>query len=310
MAPTYDDAPQLAEGHDLPEAYVSHPHTEQVWSPQPSIAPTYISQPSTVGYGNNETYPNAGAYSTPGTYSDAGKSAAVGGVGGVTRPVTETEAGGDAAYTAPPESTVPEKKAAATVCGISLVLILSIIIAILSAAVIGLAAGTGVATKNYNDANSQLKVLSSSLAAAQAEATGTPTASAPLPSGTPDFSNITNGCSDNADGVTGSSYRSKFFGKPHFTMYCNKDTINPSMFSVFAPDFNGCMDACAAWNSYNKTTKGSCVAVSFIPAWSNVAVAVAGNAPGDCYLKPGPQTKANLTNPNIGTECHAALLLK
>lgn len=104
--------------------------------------------------------------------------------------------------------------------------------------------------------------------------------------------------------------QSVVFGKPHFTMYCNKDTINPSMFSVFAPNFNGCMDACAAWNSYNKTTKGSCVAVSFIPAWSNVAVAVAGSAPGDCYLKPGPQTKANLTTPNIGTECHAAIVLK
>ncbi|KAK1242059.1 hypothetical protein MKX07_000045 [Trichoderma sp. CBMAI-0711] len=207
MASQYDDAPQLAEGHDLPEAYVSHPHSEQVWSPQPSIAPTYISQPSTVAYGNNETYPNAGgAYSTTGTYSDAGKSAAV---GGVTGPVAGTEAGGDAAYTASPESTSPGKKAATTVCGISLVLLLSIIIAILSAAVIGLAAGTGVATKNYNDAHSQLEVLSSSLAAAQAEATATPTASTPLPSGTPDFSNITNGCSDNPDGVTGNTYRSK-----------------------------------------------------------------------------------------------------
>ncbi|PTB75954.1 hypothetical protein M440DRAFT_1423038 [Trichoderma longibrachiatum ATCC 18648] len=311
MAPTYDDAPQLAEGHDLPEAYVSHPHAEQVWSPQPSIAPTYISQPSTVAYSNNnETYPdaNAGVYGTTGPYSDAAKGAAVGGVGGV----TGAPAGGDAAYAAaPPESTVPPgKKTAATVCGISLVLLLSIIIAILSAAVIGLAAGTGVATKNYNDAHSQLQVLSSSLAVAQAEATGTPTASAPLPSGTPDFNNITNGCSDDPDSVTGNIYTSKFFGKPHFTMYCNKDTVNPSMFSVFAPDFNGCMDACAAWNSYNKTTKGSCVAVSFIPAWSSVAVAVAGNAPGDCYLKPGPQTKANLTDPNIGTECHAALVLK
>ena len=98
------------------------------------------------------------------------------------------------------------------------------------------------------------------------------------------------------------------FGKPHFTMYCNKDTINPTMLSVFAPDFNGCMDACAAWNYYN-TTKGDCVAVSFIPAWGNIAVAVAGGAPGDCYLKPGPQTKANLSTPNIGTECHAAIVL-
>ncbi|KAH0526344.1 hypothetical protein TsFJ059_009677 [Trichoderma semiorbis] len=315
MAPTYDDSPELAEGHDLPEAYVSHPPPEQVWSPQPSIAPTYVSQPPGT-YGNNESYTNTGAYSTTGTYSEAGKSAAAGAVGGVTG-AAATDAGTDGAYTSP-ESIHPEKKTATTVGGISLVLLLSIIIGILAAAVIGLAAGTGVATNNYNNANSKLAALSSSLADAQATAppdaacaTGTGTAAAATPSSTSAiFNSLDNGCTDDPSGVNQTVYTSAFFGKPHFTMYCNKDTNNPAIYSVFAKDFNGCMDACAAWNSYNTTTKGTCVAVSFIPSWSFAKNAQSGGAPGDCYLKSGTLSLGLLKNPNIGTECHAALLLK
>ena len=90
-------------------------------------------------------------------------------------------------------------------------------------------------------------------------------------------------------------------------MYCNKDAANTPMLSLFVADFNGCMDACAAWNSYN-ASKTDCGGVSFIPLWSIVANAVSGGAPGDCYLKPGPQNKTGLATPNIGTECHAAIL--
>lgn len=212
MTAKYDDSPELAEGHDLPEAYVSHPPPEQVWSPQPSIAPTYVSQPPGT-YGNNEGYTNSGAYSTTGTYSDAGKGAAAGAVGGVTA-AAATNAGAEGAYSTHPESIHPEKKTATTVGGISLVLILSIIIGILAAAVIGLAAGTGVATKNYNDANSKLAVLSSSLAAAQSTsppdaacATGTGTAAAP--SSTAEvFNSLDNGCTDDPKGVNGTVYTS------------------------------------------------------------------------------------------------------
>ncbi|KAL7945845.1 hypothetical protein V8C42DRAFT_45605 [Trichoderma barbatum] len=312
MTPTYDDSPELAEGHDLPEAYVSPP-TEQVWSPQPSIAPTYASQPPGT-YGNHDVYGNTGTYSTTGTYSDAGKGAAMGAVGGV----AATEGGVEAAYSSAPDSIHTEKKTAAAVGGMSLVLILSIIIGILAVTVIGLAAGTGVATKNYNDANSKLAVLSSSLAAVQAatstgdtsSATGTATSTSTLPTTAPNFNDLTNGCSDDPDGVTGQIYTSSFFGKPHFTMYCNKDFSNPAMFSVFSTDFNGCMDACAAWNSYNTTTKGTCSGVSFIPSWRDLRNAKAGKAPGDCYLKSGEQKQSNLKTPYIGTECHAALLLE
>ncbi|KAH6603516.1 hypothetical protein Trco_008291 [Trichoderma cornu-damae] len=293
MAPTYDDAPEIVRGHDLPEAYVS-PSPEAVWPPQPSVASTYASQ-TPVSYGNPGIYANngnAGTYdSNAGTYSDAGKGAAA---------------------AAAEESMMPQNRPAPTVGGVSLVLVLSVVIAILSAAVIGLAAGTGVAAKNYNDANSKLSVMSSSLAAFQdaASATGSPTptdGTTPTPT---DWSNLTNGCSTNPEDVTGLVYTSPFFASANFTMYCNKDTNNPPLYSVFATNFNGCMDACAGWNSHNTTTNGTCVAVSFIPLWSVASKAKAGNAPGDCYLKPGPQTSQDLKTPNIGTECHAAILLK
>lgn len=89
-------------------------------------------------------------------------------------------------------------------------------------------------------------------------------------------------------------------------MYCNKDASG-LIFSLFASDFNNCMWACAAWNYYN-STKSSCGGVSYIPLWSDMASAIKGTAAGDCYLKPRPQTYQNLTNPQIGTECHAAIL--
>jgi hypothetical protein len=99
------------------------------------------------------------------------------------------------------------------------------------------------------------------------------------------------------------------FDNANFTMYCEKDTINTPLYSLFAINFNGCMDACAGWNHYNSTA-GTCLAVSFIPSWSVAATALTGGAPGDCYLKPGPITSKNLTAPNIGGgEVDAALLI-
>lgn len=90
-------------------------------------------------------------------------------------------------------------------------------------------------------------------------------------------------------------------------MYCNRDALNTPFYSLFTADFDGCMDACASWNSYNNTNS-TCEGVSFIPLWSIMEFAVEGEAPGDCYLKPGPQSKKGLNVPNIGTECHAAIL--
>ncbi|KAK1237907.1 hypothetical protein MKX08_002486 [Trichoderma sp. CBMAI-0020] len=300
MTPTHDDYPEVAVGHDLPEAYVQ-PHPEPVWSPQPSIAPTYVSQP-------HSAYPPS-AYGQNGQYTDAVKPGSSAGAGAAVGGVMSHDASYQAPGSADPEKTTPP--AAATVCGISLVLLLSIIIAILSAAVIGLAAGTGVAASNYNDAKARVRELDSALA--QAQARGTPTSSGGGSSKTSaptDWNSITNGCSDNPGDVNGTRYTSQSFDNTNFTMYCNKDTHSLSpVYSLFANNFNGCMDACAGWNHYN-TTKGKCVGISFIPSWSVLATALQGGAPGDCYLKPAPLTTANLTDPNIGGgEVHTALLV-
>ncbi|KAH7118556.1 hypothetical protein B0J13DRAFT_569382 [Dactylonectria estremocensis] len=203
-------------------------------------------------------------------------------------------------------------------CGCSLVvLILSIIIAALSVAVIGLAAGTGIATNNYNEANQKLEALSSEYASQKTatltvtdtitnSATGTATSSSESATST-SYSDITNGCSDSDETTTGETYKSKFYDGSSYTMYCNRDAPNGGLFSLFTGNFDGCMEACTAWNSFNATNTTACAAVSFIPLWADITVAKEGDAPGDCYLKPGPQDEDNLTTPNIGTECHAAI---
>ncbi|KAG6025504.1 hypothetical protein E4U40_002646 [Claviceps sp. LM458 group G5] len=183
---------------------------------------------------------------------------------------------------------------------------LSAVIAVLAVLVIALAAGTGVAARNYRSEQDRYQDLQASYSALMANATGS--AASGKTTGSPDYSRISNGCSEENESTTGSFYRPEFFGKPRFTMYCNKDASNTPFYSLFTADFNGCMSACASWNSYN-ASNSVCEAVSFIPLWSDVVTAVKGKAPGDCYLKPGPQSVQKLQTPNIGTECHAAILL-
>lgn len=86
---------------------------------------------------------------------------------------------------------------------------------------------------------------------------------------------------------------------------------------LFVGNFDDCIDACASWtmsvpkltanNSTTNSTSTRCAAVSFIPYWTNRTIAIKGTAPGNCYLKPGPQ--GGLDAPNIGGQAvHAALL--
>ncbi|KAI5868380.1 hypothetical protein GGS23DRAFT_545190 [Durotheca rogersii] len=188
-----------------------------------------------------------------------------------------------------------------------LVLILSVIIAILSAAVIGLAAGTGVEASRANDAEARLAEMVAS------PVTLTVTAPSPSPTG---FSAIDKGCSTNSAGVTRTKYRSQFFNTPTFTIYCNSDAPNPPLQSLFVANFDDCIDACASYSFYipsdfpNATALNTtCVGLSFIPAWTNRDFAFDGNAPGNCYLKPGPQNETALRTPNIGgSAVHAAIL--
>ncbi|KAK4134394.1 hypothetical protein BT67DRAFT_434451 [Trichocladium antarcticum] len=210
--------------------------------------------------------------------------------------------GHDRAVAEPPSQ--PKSAPLRTICGISLlVFILSCIIALLSGAVVGLAAVTGIEAQRANNAASSLAALRSS---------PTPTATAgPTPSPTA----IDDGCADNPDSVDKTVYTSfSLLGALKFTRHCNADAPNPPLLSLFTADFGTCMDACAAWTTYlprsfDNTANATCHAVSFVPAWTSKATAGAGKAPGNCYLKGGPQNETGLDTPNIGTPCHAAVLL-
>ncbi|KXX80276.1 hypothetical protein MMYC01_203615 [Madurella mycetomatis] len=208
-----------------------------------------------------------------------------------------------------PATAAPESKpiTSRTICGCSfLVFVLSCIIALLSAAVIGLAAATGIEAQRANSAASSLAALNASVMAS-----ATTSGAVPLPTA---VGVIDDGCSDDPAGVDRTVYTSfRLFGELRFTRYCNRDAPNSPLLSMFTADFGTCMDACAAYTSYLPQTFGNtenltCEAVSFIPAWTDRVTADAGDAPGNCYLKGGPQTEEELTIPRIGVDCHAAIL--
>ncbi|KUI68330.1 hypothetical protein VM1G_04169 [Cytospora mali] len=193
-------------------------------------------------------------------------------------------------------------RAKSTVCGCPVLeFVLCAIIALLSAAVIGLAAGTGVEANRASTAEARVAQLSSSLASA------TPTATTASSSATStSYSDLDDNCSSNADGVTGTTYDAfSLIGNYTFTVECNKDAPGDPLMTLFTSDINTCMDACASYDKYTDSNK-TCGAVSFIPLWTTKADALKGGAPGNCYLKPAES--GALDDPNIGTECHAAVL--
>ncbi|KAI0106194.1 hypothetical protein GGR51DRAFT_518200 [Nemania sp. FL0031] len=170
-----------------------------------------------------------------------------------------------------------------------LILVLSGIIAALFVTVIGLGAGTGIQSRRANDAEAKLNQ------------------SLPV---------IDRGCSSNPDAVTATRYTSAFFDRSTYTIYCNNDAPNPPLQSLFVGNFDDCIDACASYSTYTSgnfpnVTSGNftCSGVSFIPDWTNRTTALQFNAPGNCYLKPGPQNSTALTHPNSdGPAVHAAIL--
>ncbi|KAK0636923.1 hypothetical protein B0T17DRAFT_520266 [Bombardia bombarda] len=203
-------------------------------------------------------------------------------------------------------------KAAVTICGCSLlVFILACIIALLSAAVIGLAAGTGIESNRANEAVARLAVLSTS---AVSTATVT-TTSAPAPTSTLAAAND-QGCAADPNAVTNTTYTSfELFGALRFTIFCNKDTPMGPLYSLFTASFAGCMDACAAYTHsmpvlFGNNNSTTCAAVSFVPAWTTHADALKGTAPGNCYLKPAPlQNMTATTQANMQAAVHAAVLI-
>ncbi|KAI1811369.1 hypothetical protein GGS20DRAFT_563212 [Poronia punctata] len=182
-----------------------------------------------------------------------------------------------------------------TICGraVNLVLVLSVATALLSIAVIGLAAGTGVQSNRANSAESKLATLLANI------------------------SNIDRGCSADPDAVTATRYTSQYFDRPTFKIYCNSDAPNSPLQTLFVGNFNDCMDACASYTTFtpgnfpniSRSSNFTCSGVSFIPAWTNRTTALELDAPGNCYLKPGPQNTTALTHPNgDGDAVHAAIL--
>ncbi|KAI0017198.1 hypothetical protein F4780DRAFT_782517 [Xylariomycetidae sp. FL0641] len=285
MSPRYDEAPELAQP-DYPEVHHLTPRPEVAqpyygYYPKPPVSPG--------GSTNDQTTLNA-QYASPSTGYPASQN-----------PFQEkqTVTGSALPVTAHP-------KAAKRICGCTvIVLVLSTIVALLSGAVIGLAAGTGIEASRANDAEAKLASMSAS------RPTVTVTASSATST-----SGIDNGCSEDGDGVSGTTYTTKYNERSTFTIYCNSDTPIAPLLSLFVGNFDDCMDACAFYSHYipedfaSKATaaNATCDAVSFIPAWTNRTFALDGYAPGNCYLKPGPQNTTALTNPNVGTPVHAAIL--
>ncbi len=72
----------------------------------------------------------------------------------------------------------------------------------------------------------------------------------------------------------------------NFTIYCHMNANGDDLFSIFARDLEGCLEACNHWDSPSIVNGTRCGAVTFAPAWSNYSLAFANDAPGNCFLKP------------------------
>lgn len=195
-----------------------------------------------------------------------------------------------------------------TVCGCGLLtFILSCIIALLSVSAIGLAAGTGIEARRANDVAEQLAALNASIARMTVNVTSGGASAGPA------VTLIDDGCEVDPEGVTETTYSAfPLIGAQTFTRYCNKDAKFEPVMKMFAASFSMCMDACASYTKYVSLNFGrdgstTCWGVSFVPAWTNKTVASQANAPGNCYLKPGPQNITTLQRPTNGLAVHAGI---
>lgn len=99
------------------------------------------------------------------------------------------------------------KKKSGTILGCTtLVFVLCVVIALLAAAVVGLAAGTGVEAHRASVAEARAEDQCQADASASSCATATVTATSSAPTSTP-FAAIDDNCSGNPGGVTGTTYK-------------------------------------------------------------------------------------------------------
>ncbi|KAK8051813.1 hypothetical protein PG993_003198 [Apiospora rasikravindrae] len=273
MAPRYDEAPEtvapaIPEYHPpptAPEVRLNHGYVPQEPSP-----PVFKTEDSFT-YHN---YPGYAMMSPMGPPS--------------------TQNHDTTGYGSLPSDLGGRRKEGPKILGCSVVVfVLGVIIAILSAAVIGLAAGTGVEANRANTAESNLAALRA---------------------------NMTNDSSSPSSGATGGNYNAitmNFFDQSSYQIECNKETPIAPLQGIFVANFDDCIDACASYTKYtsenfaNTTsdTNKTCAGVTFVPGWTDRQTALQGGAPGNCYLKPGPQSKSKLTVPNNGQETHSAVRL-
>ncbi|KAK3956225.1 hypothetical protein QBC32DRAFT_157043 [Pseudoneurospora amorphoporcata] len=260
---------------------------------------------------------------TPSPYSPPPPSSGYGGATTIAGSTVESQAHVGDAHTRPKSDGKRRM-----ICGCSLLsFVLSCIIALLSAAVIGLAAGTGIEASRANDAVAKLAAytranpaMTSTSSSPGVSTTATPTSTGGIGSATSlSGVEIDSGCGSRKDKVNGTIYTSlKPLGQLRYRIYCSSDyardtTKKNDSIAIFTADFEGCMDACAAWTKYvvpkadSKDANWNCEAVSFIPAWTNRATAEAGGSSGNCYLKPGPVSIDKLRNNTINVDVHAAL---
>jgi hypothetical protein len=129
---------------------------------------------------------------------------------------------------------------------------------------------------------------------------------------------LSNGCSDKNERISGTTYTTQIFGKVSFIRYCNAQPKEFPIYGMLTLDFEACMDACAAWSSRGRDVLGKdnpnaiCGGVRFVPAWTNRTVAWATNARGNCFLHKTPQTVEDLKEPDLKNKvpCHAAILVE
>ncbi|KAI0206395.1 hypothetical protein F4808DRAFT_407123 [Astrocystis sublimbata] len=287
MAHNWHDAPELAPQQQAPEVYYPAPTPENFASTTPISLHQF-----------NKNTP---------TFIDTPKSS----YAATVKPIEsyhfqQTDGGPLQILPSRPPQKVEKSR---WLCGDSRILFG--LLSILTIAVIGLAVGTGVQANKARDAESRLAAYVNS----RNNTNGTNSTNS---TGSADTHPIIDlGCSANADSVTASRYTSDFYARQTYGIYCNSDAPNPPLQSLFVGTFGDCIDACASYSVYtpgnfpkiSASANFTCSAVSFIPAWTNRTKAVNENAPGNCYLKPGPQNLTALTHPSAdGTTVHAAVL--
>ncbi|KAK4193891.1 hypothetical protein QBC35DRAFT_480544 [Podospora australis] len=244
-----------------------------------------------------------------------------------------------------PSQTASTNKRNRTIFGCSTaVFVLSCIIALLAAAVIGLSAATALEARRANGNATKLAALASSTpngpsltdttstesseggsSAEGSSESGSPSSATRVTvtttvTGTPSATStssrlVDDGCSTDPEGVNKSTYKSwKVVGEKTFTRYCNRDLKGgAAVLVLFMPTFSDCMDACGAYSgmmpkAFGTTdTKAICNAVTYVPDWVDREAARKANTRGNCFLKAGATSESDLSGTG-NTVVHAALV--